>query len=295
MYGCMASHIGHVFKFLLSSAINNMEILVSQSCSLRIHLISCAFAKSELTLWDWFGGNSLMGTCSSSILTSHAMRRLPFSCSSHNRTDWNANRPRHRSSKAVGCRRRPGARGQGAITHATTALMSRDASSTIPAVACEDGPTKSSLHYEVGKTLTLSVNQGLPEDESTIESKLYALSNRPPCLVSWSTQSIWFWSSAIGVTQRNCVKTIRSIHDSIAWGCPSRFVENGDAAKSIAALDAETDDWSTPMRVKSPWLSEGLLTKECFSILCKCSRKRFFYEKFPLPSPRHNDWVHQGI
>lgn len=117
----------------------------------------------------------------------------------------------------------------------------------------------------------------------------------PPCLVSWSTQSIWFWSSAIGVTQRNCVKTIRSIHDSIAWGCPSRFVENGDAAKSIAALDAETDDWSTPMRVKSPWLSEGLLTKECFSILCKCSRKRFFYEKFPLPSPRHNDWVHQGI
>lgn len=57
------------------------------------------------------------------------------------------------------------------------------------------------------------------------------------------------------------------------------------------------DRWpvSTPMRVKSPWLSEGLLTKECLSILCKCSRQRFFYEKFPLPSPRHNDWVHQGI
>lgn len=106
-----------------------------------------------------------------------------------------------------------------------------------------------------------------------------------------------FDSEALQLALRNAIAS-RPYDQSMTQShedAHQRFVENGDAAKSIAALDAETDDWSTPMRVKSPWLSEGLLTKECLSILCKCSRQRFFYEKFPLPSPRHNDWVHQGI
>lgn len=39
-------------------------------------------------------------------------------------------------------------------------------------VSYEDGPPKAQFTFKEGKNLTVGVNQGLPEDESTIEVKI---------------------------------------------------------------------------------------------------------------------------
>lgn len=141
-------------------------------------------------------------------------------------------------------------------------------------------PTAIYVYYEERKTF-LGASQGVPEDESTIESRLYALSNQPPVLCHGSTQSIRFWSSVIDVTQGNRVWTTRSINDSIVRGRLSRIlvmayklkgaVEYKPSHRYLCESSKGTDVWLRKgscyerwlnlLRILEIWLSFNGVTK----------------------------------
>lgn len=116
-----------------------------------------------------------------------------------------------------------------------------------------------SLPYEEGKTLTLSVNQVLPEHESTFEVKIlrFIQPSTLSCVMevkslatSGPTQylerlilKLYDWRYATQLRQDHMVDPWAQSHEDAY----REYVENGDAAKFLASSDDETDDepWDT--------------------------------------------------
>lgn len=129
-------------------------------------------------------------------------------------------------------------------------------------------PPKHSLPYEKGKTLTLSVNQGLPEDESTIEVKIVRVIQPTTLSCVMEVESfaafgpakypvhsilkLYDWRYSTQLRQDHKINPWTQSHEDAY----REFVENDDAAKFIAALDDETDDESWDMAQNEAYLFE---------------------------------------
>lgn len=186
-----------------------------------------------------------------------------------------------------------------------------------PWVVRMDRP-KHSLPYEEGKTLTLIVNQGLPEDESTVEVKIVRFiqptslscvmevesltASGPAKYPEHSILKLYDWRYPTQLRQHHEIKPwIQSHEDAYR-----EFVESGDAAKFIAGLDDDTDDelWETAQneaylfefshelhqcQIEAYGYLKDLQGKNVPRFFANVHRKRFLYQKFHLRSPRHND------
>ncbi|CAD6583889.1 MAG: hypothetical protein ASARMPREDX12_001477 [Alectoria sarmentosa] len=116
-----------------------------------------------------------------------------------------------------------------------------------------------SLPYEAGKTLTLSINQSLPQDFASttnveIEVKILRLirpstlscvmvverleSSGPADYRELSVLKLYDWRYATQLRQDHKIDPWTQSHEDAY----SEFVENGDAATFIAALDDGTDE-----------------------------------------------------
>ena len=116
-----------------------------------------------------------------------------------------------------------------------------------------------SLPYEAGKTLTLRINQGLPQDVASItdleiEVKIISLiepstlscvmvveslgGSGPAKYGELSILKLYDWRYATQLRQDHKIDPWTQSHEDTYRG----FVENGEAAKFIATLDDDTDE-----------------------------------------------------
>lgn len=118
---------------------------------------------------------------------------------------------------------------------------------------------KDSLPYVEGKTLTLIVNQALPDEESSIEVKIVRFiqpttlscvmevetlgASGPEKYPGHSILKLYDWRYATRLRRDQRIDPWIQLHEDAY----REFVEKGDAAEFIATLDDETDDelWET--------------------------------------------------